>query len=127
MLSIALGCAFCAQAWTASSYSRQSVKTTTTSAKNTKLGQAPRAVTASRAPASAPVNRTTTNPSRSPAGVFAGAKEASGGSAGDEKVVKVKGQSRNLSMMLVLKGEKDKIKFGEIRENYKQEVIKTNY
>ena len=44
-----------------------------------------------------------------------------------EKVLKVHGQSRNLSMMFVLKEEKETIKFGEIRENFRQEVLKTSY
>jgi hypothetical protein len=43
-----------------------------------------------------------------------------------ERILKVQGQTRNLSMMLVLKSEKDKIKFGEVRDNYRAEILKTN-
>ena len=41
--------------------------------------------------------------------------------------IKVKGQSRNFTMSLILKSKKDKIKFGEIRENYREEVKGTGY
>ncbi len=60
------------------------------------------------------------SPSRAPAGLLTGSQEV-------DKPLKVQGQSRNLSMMLMLKKEKDKIKFGEIRENYNYEISKTNF
>ena len=60
------------------------------------------------------------SPSRAPAGLLAGSQEV-------DKPLKVQGQSRNLSMMLMLKKEKDKIKFGEVRENYNEEISKTNF
>lgn len=63
------------------------------------------------------------SPSRQPSGAFVGSSAGSG----ERKPLKVQGQSRNLSMMLVLKGEKDKIRFGDIRENYKREILNTNF
>lgn len=60
------------------------------------------------------------SPSRAPAGLLAGSQEV-------DKPLKVQGQSRNLSMMLMLKKEKDKIKFGEVRENYNEEISKTSF
>ena len=39
------------------------------------------------------------------------------------KPLEVKGQSRNLNMMLVLRNEKDKIKFVKMRENYREEIL----
>lgn len=43
--------------------------------------------------------------------------------AQEQKALEVNGQSRNLNMMLVLRGEKDKIHFVKIRENYRNEIL----
>ena len=89
---------------------------------------------ASRTPASAAgksaqkVSTPTTVKNASPVGASRSPASATLHSGSEsEQVLKVSGQSRNLSMMLTIKSEKDKIKFGEIRENYKNEVKKTNY
>lgn len=50
-----------------------------------------------------------------------------GGVQEAEKPLEVTGQSRNLSMVLVLKNEKDKIKFVEVRRNFKNEVKQTQF
>jgi hypothetical protein len=42
---------------------------------------------------------------------------------GDRKPLEVNGQSRNLNMALVLRDEKDKIKFVKLRENYREEIV----
>jgi len=44
-----------------------------------------------------------------------------------EKPLNVNGQSRNLSMMMVLKTDRDDINFVDVRKNYKDEIPKTNY
>ncbi len=44
-----------------------------------------------------------------------------------DRPLRIEGQSRNLNMMLMLKGEKDRIKFGEVRETYVEDVKRTNY
>lgn len=44
-----------------------------------------------------------------------------------EKPLEVTGQSRNLSMSLTLRNEKDKIKFIEIRRTFRDEVRGTGY
>lgn len=44
-----------------------------------------------------------------------------------EKILHVRGQNRNISMMLVLKDEKEKIKFGQFRESFREEVLKTSF
>lgn len=46
---------------------------------------------------------------------------------GADKPIQVKGQNRNISMMLTLKSEKDKINFGDIRDNYNSEISTTSY
>lgn len=48
-------------------------------------------------------------------------------SLGDGKALKVTGQNRNLNMSLILGGKSDKVDFGEVRENYRREVIGTDY
>lgn len=48
-----------------------------------------------------------------------GGGEADGG----QKPLEVNGQSRNLNMMLVLRNDKDKIKFVKVRENYRDEIL----
>lgn len=50
-----------------------------------------------------------------------------GGVQEAEKPLEVTGQSRNLNMVLVLKNDKDKIKFVEVRRSYRDEVKKTQY
>ena len=44
-----------------------------------------------------------------------------------EKPLEINGQSRNLSMMMVLKGDQDSVDFVDIRKNYQQEIPKTMY
>ena len=44
-----------------------------------------------------------------------------------KKPMEIKGQARNLSMLLTLKNNKDKIKFVEPRSDYRPEILKTNY
>lgn len=55
------------------------------------------------------------------------ASQGFGGNKEVDKPLQVSGQTRNLSMMLVLKSEKDKIHFGEIRTHYRIETQKTFY
>jgi hypothetical protein len=43
--------------------------------------------------------------------------------SGSQKPLEVNGQSRNLNMMLVLRNDKDKIKFVHPRENYHDEIL----
>lgn len=43
------------------------------------------------------------------------------------KVMKVRGQTRTLSMMLVLKNKKDSIEFINIKKNYREEILNTEY
>lgn len=45
---------------------------------------------------------------------------------GTQKPLEVNGQSRNLNMMLVLRNDKDKIKFVKVRENYRNEILEEN-
>ena len=40
-----------------------------------------------------------------------------------KNTLKVRGQSRNLNMMLVLKNKKDKTNFVKLRTDYKQEIM----
>jgi hypothetical protein len=64
----------------------------------------------------------------------AGASTTSGSGAsgsgdepsGSQKPLEVNGQSRNLNMMLVLRNDKDKIKFVHPRENYRDEIVSGN-
>jgi hypothetical protein len=39
--------------------------------------------------------------------------------------IEVKGQSRNLNMLLVLRDERDKIRFVKIRKSYRDEILAT--
>jgi hypothetical protein len=63
-------------------------------------------------------------PTRAPAAAFlsnsSGVKEV-------DKPLQVTGQSRNLSMMLTLKNEKDKVKFVEVRRSYRDQVPFTRF
>jgi hypothetical protein len=56
-------------------------------------------------------------PSRGPASL----QQASSSHEVD-KPLRVTGQTRNLSMMLVLKGDKDKVKFQHVRRSYKDKL-----
>lgn len=47
--------------------------------------------------------------------------------ADSDRSIKVRGQNRNFSMLLTIKSEKDKVRFGEIRDSYKKEIIRTRY
>lgn len=40
-----------------------------------------------------------------------------------QKPLEINGQNRNLNMMLVLRNDKDKIKFVKMRENYHDEIM----
>jgi len=44
-----------------------------------------------------------------------------------DKPLNVSGQNRNLSMMMVLKGDRDEIHFVDVRKNYQDEVPQTLY
>jgi len=44
-----------------------------------------------------------------------------------KKALKVRGQTRNLKMVLMLKDKKDKVKFVKVRENYNKEIKSLNY
>ena len=44
-----------------------------------------------------------------------------------EKTLKVRGQTRTLNMMLVLKNKKDKLKFINARTKYREEILNTEY
>jgi hypothetical protein len=44
-----------------------------------------------------------------------------------EKPLQVRGQTRNLNMMLVVNNEKDRINFVQMRTEYKKEVSDTEY
>ncbi|MBC7385285.1 MAG: hypothetical protein H7301_03860 [Cryobacterium sp.] len=59
---------------------------------------------------------------RSPASAIAGK-----GAIDGEQPLKIQGQSRNLNMMLMLKGEKERVEFGESRHDYRMEVLGTQY
>ena len=48
------------------------------------------------------------------------------GDSDTQKPLEVNGQSRNLNMMLVLRNDKDKIKFVKIRESYRNEILGEN-
>ncbi len=44
-----------------------------------------------------------------------------------EKELKIRGQSRTISMLLVIKNKKETLDFIKVKDNYKQEIIKTLY
>ena len=46
---------------------------------------------------------------------------------GPQQPLQVKGQARQLSMMLVLKNEKDSINFVNLRTEYQKEIINTGF
>ena len=51
-----------------------------------------------------------------------------GGSMGGmKKPIEVKGQSRTLSMMLILKNKKDRVNFVKIRNNFRPEILGTQF
>ncbi len=43
------------------------------------------------------------------------------------KPLEVRGQTRNLSMILTVSSKKDKIKFIKMRVNYRDEILRTQY
>jgi len=55
------------------------------------------------------------------------AKSASMGGGDLQKPLEVKGQTRNISMMLVNQNNKNKVKFVSGRNNFREEVLQTNY
>ncbi len=44
-----------------------------------------------------------------------------------EKPLKVTGQTRTLTMMLVLRNEKEKVRFLKPRENFRKEIVNTQW
>jgi anionic cell wall polymer biosynthesis LytR-Cps2A-Psr (LCP) family protein len=46
---------------------------------------------------------------------------------GPQQPLQVKGQARQLSMMLVLKNEKDSINFVHLRTDYQKEIVNTEF
>lgn len=44
-----------------------------------------------------------------------------------EKPLKISGQTRNLSMLLVLKSDKDQVKFAHVRLNYRDKFAQVKY
>lgn len=44
-----------------------------------------------------------------------------------EKPLDISGQNRNLSMMMILKNDRDEINFVEVRTNFEDEVLKTTF
>ena len=46
---------------------------------------------------------------------------------GPQQPLQVKGQARQLSMMLVLKNEKDSINFVRLRTDYQKEIVNTEF
>lgn len=50
-----------------------------------------------------------------------------GDSAAGKTPLRVRGQTRTLNMMLILGNQKDKIRFVEIRRNYEEEILNTEY
>lgn len=53
--------------------------------------------------------------------------EGDSGSTDFKDPLKVKGQTRNLNMMLLLKSKEDKIKFIKVRRNFRKEILNTQY
>lgn len=53
--------------------------------------------------------------------------EPTGGESEFKDPLKVKGQTRNLNMMLLLKSKEDKIKFIKVRKNFRKEILNTQY
>ena len=49
------------------------------------------------------------------------------GSRTIEKPLKVTGQTRTLSMLLVLKNKKEKNDFVQVRQNYRSEILNTRF
>jgi hypothetical protein len=66
----------------------------------------------------ASINAKENQASRSPGAITSGASD---------KPIEVKGQTRNLNMLLKLKSEKEEIDFIKLREEYEQEIKDLNY
>lgn len=86
--------------------------------------------------AAAPINKQTKQASkqetkqssRSPASVaFAQPPTTAPKAVDPNAAVEIRGQSRTLSMMLVLKNGKDEINFIKVRKDYKPEISRTQY
>jgi hypothetical protein len=60
-------------------------------------------------------------------GNSSGGMASIGGVAESDKAIQVMGQARNLSMMLTLRNEKDRIKFVEVRRHFRPEISQTQY
>lgn len=58
---------------------------------------------------------------------YATPKRSLAGLSDSEKALEIRGQARNLSMMLVLKNRKENIDFVHPRESYKSEVQATGF
>lgn len=57
--------------------------------------------------------------------LFAGKKQKKSALENPKKAIEIKGQTRNLNMMLILKSKKEKISFVRMRRNYRDEILAT--
>jgi 3-oxoacyl-ACP reductase-like protein len=73
---------------------------------------------AARPPAAAPAAAAAPVAQAAPAGALSG---------GGQEALEVRGQTRALSMMLVLRSKKDKVDFVKLRTNYRPEILGTEY
>ena len=83
--------------------------------------------TSSPKPGVPPVNSSEAAVKRALAGVGPGGAAAGGGKNDPNHAVEIRGQSRTLSMMLVLKNGKENINFIKIRKDYSPEIAGTQY
>jgi len=54
-------------------------------------------------------------------------RDYGGDTANIEKPLEVRGQTRQLNMILTLGSKKDEINFIKLRENYEEEILTTEY
>jgi hypothetical protein len=94
--------------------------------KVTKVTKATKVTRVARTKASAKV-AARSSATRTPARTYAPVSANIGGVKEVEKPIQVTGQSRNLSMLLTLKNEKDKVKFVEVRRSYRDQVPYTRF
>jgi hypothetical protein len=79
-----------------------------------------------RLPASAPrVKSRPAAPGRAPSSL--GPALMGGGSLNASKALEIRGQARTLSMMLILRNNRENINFVKVRENYQSEIAKTEF
>ena len=76
-------------------------------------------------PLAVPAHAAIAQPEGAPSVALRGDAAASAAAApsGAQKPLEVKGQSRNLNMLLTLRNDKDKIKFVKVRDNYREEIL----